>query len=213
MLAMMVVATLLFAGNSSTISGRLLCQQASEKRAGSDAEIQIAPKTLPGDPIESFKFAYGIPSVESGDTSTWQMKGMSVTAYKKRDGTVARVTLHVEKGMTARTPDGIVLGKDTFRDVIEKAIRNHLQIQERIESGDDIWLLKVYFASKVRPEDVSVYLWSLPGNDLVDSQIDRGTLPLHSDNFFGIVVRDNTTEMKTVAEFERIEGGSPSVHD
>jgi hypothetical protein len=212
-LAMMVVATLLFAGDSGTISGSLLCQQTSEKRAGSDAEIQIAPEALPGDPIESFKSAYGIPSVESGDTSIWQMKGMSITAYKKRDGTIARVAFHVEKGITARTPDGIVLGKDTFRDVIERARRDHLQIHERIESGDGIWSLKVYFVSKVRPEDVSVYLWFLPGNDLVDGQIDRGTLPLHSDKFLSIVVRDYTTEMKTVSEFERIEGGSSSVHD
>lgn len=210
---MVVVATLLLAGDSGTMTGSLYSQQASGRRAGTDAEIQIAPKALPGDPIESFKSAYGIPSAESGDTSTWQMKGMSVTAYKKRDGAVTSVAFHVEKAMTAKTPDGIVLGKDTFRDVVDWAKRNHLQLHERIESGDGIWLLKVYFVSNTRPENLNVYLWTLPGNDLIDRQIDRGNLPLHSDKFLGMVVRDYSTEMKTISEFERIEGGSPSVHE
>jgi hypothetical protein len=188
-------------------------QYHSEQHAGIDAEVQIIPMVLPGDQIERFTSAYGTPIIESGNTYTWHMKGMSVNAYKKQDGFVASVDIDVDKGMTVRTPDGIFLGKDTFHDVIEWARRNQLQIHERIENGDGIWLLKVYFISKVRPENVSIYLWTLPGSDLVDSEIDRGTLPLHSDKFLNMIVRSYTAEAKTIPQYEQIEGGSPSVHN
>lgn len=193
--------------------GRPQGQPVPKKSPGTDGEIKIAQKALPGEPLESFTSAYGIPSVESGNTSTWRMKGMSITASKRRDGVVASVAIHMEKGATARTPDGIVLGKDTFRDVVEWARTNHVQLRERIESGDGIWLLKVYFVSKVRPEVVSIYLWTLPGSNAVDRQIDRGKLPLHSDRFLSITVGNYTAEMKTIPQYEQLEGGSSSVHE
>jgi len=178
----------------------------------SSPPYEIAPKAFPGDSVKSFYAVYG-DSAEASDVAlTWKRTGYSVTAWTMHNDMVASIFVRTVDGMVVRTPDGVLLGKWTFREVLEWARKNHIQLHELIQSGDGIWMLEAYFTSLARPNQVSVYVWLLPGSDVIDRQIDRGTLPLHSEPFLDMTVKSYRVERGSVAEYA-LSGGSASVHD
>lgn len=127
------------------------------------AAAQAVPNIKPGDTCEKLRAAYGQESSLDGPAHTWKQGAVTIRVLVKPDGpcVAGTVEFSVEPGHTARTPDGIILGKDTIAEAREK-------LKGRIDSTSYMsirWAGKAYGQLVVPPAPANpftgTYSWLL----------------------------------------------------
>ena len=83
---------------------------------------QTIPDIKPGDTCEKIRAGYGQESSLEGPAHIWKREAVSVRVLVKSNGpcVAGLVEFDVQPGHTCTTGDGIILGKDTIADAIQK---------------------------------------------------------------------------------------------
>lgn len=182
-----------------------------EKRNPSD-QIDIEPKKFPGDSIESVRLIYGNESSEINSLHIWKRPGYELNAATDAKGSVVEIGVEVMHKTVLRTPDGVLLGRATFADLLAFTQAHRIVVHEKIESGDGPWILKAYFPSLRDARQISVYQWIISSEDTTDASIDRGDGVLHSDVFLNQVADEYLIEQGKLDRYTLTSGGSLSIH-
>jgi len=134
----------------------------SKAVVSSTPSYQPIPTIPVGKAIEEVQKTLGAPSEKQGNSWDWRIEGCSLTV---RTGDSRRIRSYsvtcAQPGKSLRTPDGVVLGKDTLADVREKLKDRILPEKQDFGMVDGVWFLSVYARSQSGTPEVCHYNWYL----------------------------------------------------
>ncbi|MGA3080131.1 MAG: hypothetical protein ABSD44_01970 [Terracidiphilus sp.] len=174
----------------------------------------LEPRMLPGASIEGFQTTYGQPGKHDKVAQSWEWENNASTldafANSKEESVVSSLLLESKSGRKVATPDGIVLGKDTYQTVLDKLQARGVKFREQLADEDMVWVLTVTFPSTCNSDLNSKYNWSMDDTPETDKEIGND-LPFHSRIFLDKLATSYIVER--AYKGNEIIDGPPATHE
>lgn len=171
---------------------------------------KMEPRLMPGASIDDFRRIYGHESKHDGNDWQWDKDDFYLYDFDYAKGAKSgSILLESNSGHFLATPDGIVLGRDTYQDLLRKMKDRGVEVTERLADEDMVWVLTVSFPSTCNPNLRSKYVWMTNDTEKTDEEIGNDP-PFNSKIFLDQVV--NSYSIETYTNGDEILDGPQATH-
>ncbi len=172
---------------------------------------KLEPRLMLGASINDFRRIYGKESKHDGNHLEWDNDDFHLHDFDYSKGAKSgTILLESQPDHSVATPDGIVLERDTYQDLLRKMKDRGVEVTERLADEDMVWVLTVSFPNTCDPKLRSKYVWMTNDTEKTDAEIGND-LPFHSKIFLNQVV--NSYSIETYKNGDEILDGPQATHE